>query len=311
MKRVGIIVNPHSRGNRQNPARVRDFVRRARSHFTVRVTASPADMSNVIRDYMASGVDVIGIHGGDGTIHHTITAIIRTYPTVSLPFMALFSGGTVNAITRGLGIPRGTGERRLQRLLDYSTGRGTGVRTIRRTTARVQGKYGFIFGSGIFYHFLDKYYGSSNPRKRTGAKLIAQLALSSLWSGPLSRRILDQFEAVVTIDGQETPYSRFLAVAASSVPQVGIGFKSFSHAAENSDSLAVLAIHTSARGLVRELPRLYSGRRLPDKKCITTNAREVHIKTSRSIGFTLDGDLYTERNGLCIAAGPKVTILCV
>ena len=47
---------------------------------------------------------VIAVHGGDGTLHKTVTALVRAFGDTPLPPVAALCGGTMNVVAPSLGI---------------------------------------------------------------------------------------------------------------------------------------------------------------------------------------------------------------
>src|SRR3982751_5036060 len=98
MPGIGLITNPRSRVNRKDPSRLRRLGYLIGSHGQSQATRSLDDLHRVCEDFHRERIDVLGISGGDGTMHHTLTAMVRAYGTDPLPPVAIPRGGTMNTV---------------------------------------------------------------------------------------------------------------------------------------------------------------------------------------------------------------------
>lgn len=310
---IRLVVNVRSRRNVRRPREVERLRSAMGAQGTLYTTSSLDDLERVAAELAQSADpqhDVVAIYGGDGTLHHTLGALIRHRGVRALPRVAILPGGNLNTVARGLGMPRDRDA--AARALRWLGGNQplAALPVTRRPLVRVGDRYGFIFGNNIFYNFLEAYYRARNPQKWTAARLIAQLSASSLVGGPMSKRMLSPFAGQVTCDGERYTYPRYLTVAVSSVPEAGNGFKLFPHAVDGAVKLATLAIHTTALGLTLELPRIYVGKPQSAERTVSTMASDIRIESESPIGYTIDGDLYIEGRVVSVSAGPQLAIMC-
>ena len=310
---IRLVCNVRSRRNLRRPQEVERLRSAMGSRGTLHTTSSLDELEQVAAELAQRADpnhDVVAIYGGDGTLHHTLGALIRHRGVRALPRVAILPGGNLNTVARGLGMrrDRDAAVRALRWLAAAEVLDALPV--TRRPLVRVGDHYGFIFGNNIFYNFLEAYYSARNPQKWTAARLIAQLSASSLIGGSLSKRVLSPFRGQVTCDGERYAYDRYLTVAAASVPEAGNGFKLFPHAVDGAVKLATLAIHTTALGLTLELPRIYVGTPQRTARTVSTMASEIRIESEAPIGYTIDGDLYMEGRVVTVSAGPQLAIMC-
>jgi diacylglycerol kinase family enzyme len=308
---IGLITNPRSRANQRDPGRPRRLGYLIGSHGTAEATKSLDDLYRVCEEFKKERIDILGISGGDGTMHHTLTAMIKTYGEQALPLVAILRGGTMNTIAKSLGI-YGETPKLLFELVDKHRRGLTGEFDVfEREVLQVGDKYGFIFGNGIIYNFMHEYYATGNPSPSTAAKLISRMALSTLWGGPLSQRVYRRFRARVVADGDAWACQDFITVAAAVVAEIGLGFKPFYRCNERADSFALLGIHTSAVGFVAELPNIMAGRPMRRDKVIDAVAREVVFTPLESdkLEYMIDGDTYSGDQELTLRTGPKLRFI--
>ena len=102
---IAVIVNPRSRANRRNPAHCR------RIPGDRRRSGPRARPQDARRAGCAGGAScrqapptVIAVHGGDGTLHKTVTALDRAFGDDPLPPIAILCGGTMNVVATSLGM---------------------------------------------------------------------------------------------------------------------------------------------------------------------------------------------------------------
>ncbi len=222
MPGIGLITNPRSRANVRDPSKPLKLGHLIGTHGQAEATRSLDDLYRVCEEFKKERIDVLGISGGDGTMHHTLTAMIKTYGDQPMPPVAILRGGTMNTIANSLGI-HGRTPQLLFELVDKHR-RGQALDVLERPILQIGDKYGFIFGNGIIYNFLHEYYATGAPSPSTAARLILGAAASTMVNGPLSRRIYRRFRARVTADGDRWACEDFITVAAACVEQIGLGF---------------------------------------------------------------------------------------
>jgi diacylglycerol kinase family enzyme len=306
---IGLITNPRSRVNLRDPGRARRLGYLIGSHGQAEATRSLDDLYRVVEQFKEERIDVLGISGGDGTLHHTLTAMIKTYGDQPLPPVAILRGGTMNTIARSLGI-YGESQRLTFELTDlHRRGLLHEVPVVEREVLQIGDKFGFIFGNGIIYNFLHEYYATGNPSPATATKLILRAAGSSMVAGPLSRRIYKRFRARVWADGDRWACDDFITVAAAVVEQIGLGFKPFYRIGDGHAGFALLGIHTDAVGFVAELPNILSGKPMRRDKVIDQLAREVIFESDEELEYIIDGDTYVQKDPLTLHVGPRLRFL--
>ena len=270
-------------------------------------TGSLDDLYRVAEEFKSADIDILGINGGDGTIHHTLTAFLRTYADKPMPLVAILRGGTMNTIANSYGI-RGSPADLLFELVDkYHDNDPFDV--FDKAILAVGDAYGFIFGNGIVYNFLDAYYKTGDPSPAMAARLILRAVASSLVGGEFARTLTRHFRARVTVDGDVWAREDFVAVAAACVEQIGLGFKPF-YRWNEPDGFPVLGIHCpSAFSFAAELPRVFAGRPMRRDKVIDAVAREVLFETDGPIEYIIDGDTYTADRRLRLGVGPTLRFI--
>ena len=310
MPGVGVITNPRSRVNRRDPTVASRLAWLIGSRGAAAATTSIDDLYRAAEEFKKADVDVLGINGGDGTIHHTLTAFVKTYADQPLPAIAILRGGTMNTIANSLGL-RGRPPKLLFELVDkHHTGtlvtreqRLLEIRDSERT------HYGFIFGNGLLYNFLDAYYSSGKPSPWEAVKLLARACVSALIGGSLARDLNRRLKARVTVDGDTWAREDFMTVAASTVEQIGLGFKPFYRVKERPDAFPILGIHcASPFELAGQLPRIFRGRPMRRDKVIDMVGAHLSFEADE-LPYIIDGDTYRATGHLDVRLGPLLRLV--
>ncbi len=313
MPGIGIITNPHSRRNRRNPERMRRLGYMLGQHDTYELTNRIEDIEEVARQFKDSDIDILALNGGDGTNHVTLTTFIEIYGDDPLPRIALLRGGTMNTVSNGIGI-RGKPPRLLANLVEkYYTDRPfeTTTRDIIKVTDEKGTRYGFIFGNGIVANFLELYYGTGNPSPTTAALLLAKgMATLPVGGGEITDQLFRPFNASVDMGDLVWPERDYTAVLASTVDQIGLGFRPFIRCQEQEQTFHMLGVTAGAIGVAVAFPRLRLGLPVDEDKFPSAVADRAVFRSSEPISYTVDGDMHIAESGVVtLETGPRLEII--
>jgi diacylglycerol kinase family enzyme len=305
---IATFVNPHSRANRKNPRLVE---RLAMALGDAGRIIAPRSLEALAEEAAALAREppaIIAVHGGDGTLHRTLTALSRAFGPRPLPPIAILGGGTMNVVTSSLGI-RVPAVPFLERLAVMSR-QGQAPKLLHRRCMRVDDTLGFVFGNGLLANFLVDYYDGGAYGPWRAMWLLFRLFLSALVRGPFVRRVFRRFRGRVTVDGNVLDFPDLMAVGAATVREVGMGFKLLHQADDDPDRFAVLAIHAGALALVPDLFAVRTGRGISPRRARSALATEVRIEPAElDAPYTIDGDLYRARGPMHIRIGPELAIV--
>jgi len=308
MPGIGLITNLKSRANLKDPGRSRRLGYLIGSQGRAQATGTLDDLFRTCEEFRKERIEVLGISGGDGTLHHTLTAMIRAYADEPLPSIAILRGGTMNTVANSLGIVGQTKDL-LFELVDKQR-QGVALPTFEKAILQVGDRYGFIFGNGIIYNFLHEYYARGNPSPATATKLILSAVGSTMMGGALSQRIYRRFHARVTADGERWACEDYVTVAAAVVDQIGLGFRPFYRSGEDPRGFALLGIHTNALGFAMELPNILAARPMRKDKAIDAVAHEVLFEPlDGRLEYIIDGDTYECDGPLTLKTGPTLRFI--
>src|SRR5258706_1175340 len=111
MTGIGVILNPKSRRNLRDPRASTRLARTLGDHGVVREARSIDELHRIAEDFKRLRIDVLGISGGDGTNHVTLTGFINVYGGMAPPPIAFLRGGTMNTLAQPHGISIGRSRR--------------------------------------------------------------------------------------------------------------------------------------------------------------------------------------------------------
>lgn len=313
MPGIGIITNPHSRRNRRYPERMRRLGYMLGRHDTYELTNRIEDVEEVALEFKENDIDILALNGGDGTNHVTLSTFIDVYGDAPLPKVALLRGGTMNTVSNSIGI-RGTPPKLLANLVEkYYTDRPfeTSVRDILKVTDETDTRYGFIFGNGIVANFLELYYDTDDPSPTTAAVLLAKgFASLPKGGGEITDKLFRPFHARIEMDDEVWPERDYTAVVASTVDQIGLGFRPFNRCQEKEHSFHMLGVAAGPMGVAKAFPRLRLGFPIEDEDFPSAVTDRAVFRSSEPITYTIDGDMHVSDDGeVTLETGPRLEII--
>jgi diacylglycerol kinase family enzyme len=303
---VAVILNPRAAGGAFDERRIEGLREIAGSRAVLFVADERGLVDAIAEGVRERGAETVAVIGGDGSIGVTLTALHKAYGAAPLPRIALLRGGTLNTVANSIGVRRGSPEDLLRRLLAVPS-----TPLTERNTLIVGERVGFLFTGAAMVGFLQVLYDSSRTdRGRYGAlKLLARGSFQAFAGGALAARIENALTATLRIDGEEQPLRRYCVLGASTVEQVGLGFRAFPRAAEGRDQFQVFAFHGTLQALALQLPRIRRGVRVQSGLADDPLARRLVIEApGEPIPYAIDGDILEARSRLAVDIGPRVLV---
>ena len=143
--RTGVICNPRSHLNRRAEAAHAPVD----AHVALAIPKTKSELTATLADFAQSGIDLLVIDGGDGTVRDVLTHARDAFGPV-LPRIAVLPMGKTNALALDLGIPLGWS---IDEAL--AAARNGGIRRrapieVLREGSTVPDHRGFLFGAGGF-----------------------------------------------------------------------------------------------------------------------------------------------------------------
>jgi diacylglycerol kinase (ATP) len=305
---VVLFVNPGSRANRKDPGCAERF---AKILGDLGHVLSPPSLERLDEDARRTAEEVpslIGIHGGDGTLHRTLSALVLAYGPRPLPRIAILTGGTMNVVASSLGI-RVRPEPFLTDIA-HDLRNGTPLRTVHRRCLRIGNHCGFIFGNGLLANFLEEYYARGSYGTWRALSIVFRILLSLITNRRYALRIFRRFRGRVLIDGNPLPLTRLTGLGAATVTEIGFRLKLHHRADDDPDRMGGLAIHGGALSLLFDVLNVRLGRGLSSKRATSFVANRLDIEPKAAeTTYTLDGDLYRSHGPIAVEVGPALEIV--
>lgn len=309
MPGIGIILNPHSRSNLKNPTRARRLGFIVGDKGSCHETKDPADVERLAREFCDREIEILGISGGDGTIHMTLSSFIKAYGGTPLPKIAFLRGGTMNNVATVLGI-RGTPENVLSRLiLKYH--QDDPFRTAELNTLKINGSYGFVFGLGVVERFIEHYERTNvKPTPTRAAMLLAYYMSSALVNGKAACRLCRRFDATITVDGERLPFKNYTMLFAGTIETLGLGFNPMGRARELVNQFQIAGVSATPRQLIKIFPKAYLEQPIGREYIEDRVGSLAVLEFAEPQMYTLDGDFPEgPTTRVEISMGPRMTCL--
>jgi diacylglycerol kinase family enzyme len=319
---IGVVFNPRSRRNLRDPRAAARLARQLGDHGVVREAHTLDELYRIAEDFKRLEIEVLGISGGDGTNHVTLTGFINVYDGMKLPQVAFLRGGTMNTVANSVGVRRGRPEGLLGRLIRAYAERASrpllhAERHVMRARAVDGAKnpdadhYGFLFGTGVVRGFLAEYYRDGEPSPLVAAKTLMRGIGSTIVQGDMIKRMAAPFRGSVELeDGSRWETRDYLAIAAGTIDQIGLNFRPFHRYGERPEAFHILGIHTTPFGFVRDLPRIWRAEPMRPGKTYEATPRVARIASHDGVmRYMIDGDLHEATGTVELHIGPRVKIV--
>jgi diacylglycerol kinase (ATP) len=318
LRRVGLLDNPRSGGNRRRPTALR-AVLGADTGLRHRRVESPADVAEALADFAREGIDVVAINGGDGTIQAALTVVLGERVFETPPVFAVLTAGTTSMISRDVGL-RGPRPHALRRLLAWARSPGAGARLLERPVLRVEHapgaapQFGMFFGAagieqGI--RFCLTRIHTRGVRGELGAALTLAALLGGLARG--RRGPVTPVPVTTSLDGAPPERREHLVLMVTTLERLVVGLRPFW--GDGTAPLHYTAVLGWPRRLLAALPRVLRGR--PGGAAIARNGYVSRDVTEARVwlegtGYTLDGEMFTgqaERGPIVLREGGRATFV--
>jgi diacylglycerol kinase (ATP) len=239
--------------------------------WDIAITKTRGDGGRLARKAAQSGVDVVLVYGGDGTVMECASGLIGSQTP-----LAILPGGTANVMARELGLP-----------LDLVAAATLAVNPHSRIRCVDMGQVGeqtFLLRAGIGFEAEMVEGADRDLKDRLGVLAYGLSALQTLANPPLARYRL-------CLDGVDEEYAGLACVVANS-GNLGSADIVLSKKTDISDGLldVFVVTETDLPALVSLAASVVSGR--PDPPALKHwQVREVSIESEPIQTVQLDGEL--------------------
>ncbi|MCS6924909.1 MAG: hypothetical protein NZ578_03295, partial [Candidatus Binatia bacterium] len=231
--RIGVLTNLRANHNGAKVARLRRALRRYPSLVSVETTEDrqvPEALSCLLRQ----GIDILAVHGGDGTLQRVLTELLSNMASASLPLIAPLRGGRTNMSALDIGSHRDPGLA-LSALVTAVQQGAVQQRIVERPVLRivlgpeVPVQYGMFCGFGVIHRTIALKHRILPPRHFQGAlssavfvgALVARAVCGSL------RGLLTPDRLEITCDGHPLGATEFVLVMATTLERLFLRMRPF------------------------------------------------------------------------------------
>lgn len=309
MPGIGIIINPHSRGHRLDPTKAKRLGFIVGDKGSCHTTKDLFEVEQLAKEFKEHKVEILGISGGDGTNHVTLTTFLKTYGQEPLPKIAFLRGGTMNNLANCLNI-RGAPEKILSNLiLKYHE--DIQFEETEIDLLRVNNSYGFLFGMGLVSKFIEKYnqHKHGDPTPWYALRMITTTSLSALLNINPAVSMCERFDAKITVDGKEAPFKNYTMILAGTMEELGFRFRPLYRSRETPGKFQILGISTTPRKLLYTFPQAFLARPFNFEDQFDMVGSSATIELEEAHKFTIDGDTPESSNRIEISTGPRLRVI--
>ena len=313
MDAIGVIHNPFARQNLRKKHLAGELKSILKGKGCFFETGHVDELDSLARECLAKETGVLGINGGDGSLHAVLTAFIRVYGNTPLPRILILRGGTMNTVATSLnlkGTPFSILKKWLDSRLDFK--KDGDERILKQATLKINDVYGFIGGAGMITRFLDAYYNGESTGAVQALKMLGRIIPGAVFG---SDYVADMFRPVrmrVFHEGQDLGKSAYTAVLASTVPEAGLGFSLTHRCYEKQGAFHLIAADISPMALIPHIGSLWAGKPINHPGFLHHGpSSSVRLEHQGPLRWMIDGDMYESDGPLEISSGPVVEIIDV
>lgn len=318
MSRIGLIVNATC-GPPGETARVDALFRAAGAHLIPAVaTRDPAEIDDALRSFARAGVEVLAIHGGDGTVDAVLTRLRRGAFFAREPVLALIPGGTTNMTHADVGVRRAPA----RALGHIAAACRDGIPAARVRTRRPVAVtrsdtpapfYGFFVATAAMPRVIARVRTRLHSRGLTGsggAAIALAWSLLRLLRGNVADDPVFHPDPVrYAVDGEAWRDARAVILLATTLERLLLGLRP----APPQGRLGVGALTVPYARLARRLPGFLRGRgdAALGADLGRAAAETLHLELAGT--YTVDGELFAPpRDGrVTLTAAPPARFLVV
>lgn len=302
---LGLIVNPAARRVRRRYLAADRFWERELPPAAVFTTHTPKELDEAVATIRARGSRIVACLGGDGTLHHTLTSVLRHFDTDDLPLLLPLAGGTLNGLARAFGTG-GAPDALLHAVLAGIEHGPPAFRTRHPLRIEERGletaRFGFTFAAGLPARAARLYYQRAEPGLRDAVRVSLLAASSAFFNGRFYAPT--GLAARIEADPPEAPHT----IVAGTVVRPFLWFTPFGPAPPDNGTFHVATATMTPAEVAPRLWRIFRGR------CTHPGLRLAQARTADVLardGYVVDGEIHAPAGeaDLRLTLGPAVRFL--
>jgi hypothetical protein len=315
--RIGVLKNLRAGRYARDTARI-DALLRGRPNVVAVETQGAHELGPALAELLSREIDVLAIHGGDGTVQCALTELLRDPPGARLPAIAPLRGGRTNMTSTDLGADRDPA-RGLAHLLHAAEAGQLDQLVVARPVLRIRSAlrgtdlYGMFFGAGLIYRAIGvvhRMFPAGRSQGVFGAGLVTGALVAKVLFRPTSG-ILTPDKCQVRVDGRDLCDAELYLLISSTLDRLFLRMNPFWGSGPGSIRLTALA--SRAQWMPLAGPGIFAGRppRWLSPERGYASARSERAELRISCGFTVDGELFAPEpeEQIELSADRRVTFL--
>ena len=255
-----------------------------------------------ITDLARRGIDLLLVNGGDGTLQHTLTGILRNESFDRIPLVAPLRGGRTNMTAKDLGATRNP-LHGMRAVVDAARSGRLHERFVHRPVMRVsfdrgqRSEYGMFFGIGMIPRAISLVHEVFPPGRTQGSLGAGLVTMALVAKTALRPRagILVPDKVDVQLDGEALDRAEFRLGISTTLQKLFWGLDPF-WGQERGD-LRMTFIASDGQRFAAAAPGVLWGRppafTTPENGYVSRNVDRAQLRLS--CGFTIDGEIYGPR----------------
>lgn len=166
------------------------------------ISNSPREAEDFLSQLPFGMDDCLIIHGGDGTVQHAISTLLKSFQPSQLPILAILPGGTTNMTANAINSSRGLRRclPRLETALNHKD--SISSQPVLRIKTANHTIHGFFFGVGAIVHGI-RYFHQQKSRLGFGQHIAFARTLWGIFRGhpPYNNPVkIEQAETLYEVD---------------------------------------------------------------------------------------------------------------
>jgi len=292
---VALVTNPNSGTQHKGLTELRRVARR--HGVAVAETHDLAALDDALTEFGRREVEVLAVHGGDGTLDAVLTCLRNRRPFARSPAIALLAGGTTNMAHGDVGLRGEPGDALERAIAAQDAGLRPDRLRSRRPLCLSRGdgtapRYGFFFATAAIPRVILRTRRRLHTRGLdgpVGQGLALTWSLLRLLSGRVADdALLHPDPLAYSLDGGTWREREAVVFLATTLERLLLGI----HPAPPGDGLGVAGLPWPYRRLWRRLPAFLRGRGDEDDTdgLWRTTARRLILRGEAA--YTLDGEIF-------------------
>jgi diacylglycerol kinase-like protein len=301
--RIGVLNNVRAGRNPRRVARVRAFLK-AHPEIPHVETEGDEQAGEALSFLAREEVDLLAVHGGDGTLQRTLSEILGRGRFPRLPLIAPLRGGRTNLNALDIGSHRNPATA-LAALFHAAHNGGVQERLVDRAVLRVEVgdgapvHYGMCMGVGLICRAVElthQLFPEGRAQGVFGSTVVIGTLISRLMLGSRDE-ILRPDAMQIRLDGQPLRSESFLLMFATTLERLFLKIRPF-WGQEGAD-VRVTAIAGDVKRPLSAVPGILYGRPpafiTPEAGYTSRNVNDIELRLD--CGLVLDGELFTPEPG--------------